>query len=875
MGLLQVHTLRIDGLRRPQYVKQEFQFSWILESERKGCVQTGYRIQLWQGEGMIWDSGKVSSGACSGIRYAGPKLQPLQEYVWQVCCWDDYGETAAASDRFRTCRAEKPWHAHWVQPVQKATVPERPAPFEYANRAEEQPRDYKEFQPVQLVRSSIEIEKEVRCAFVHVSAHGLYHLELNGEAVGNDLFAPECTPYDKLIFYQSYDVTRRLKAGKNIFGVALADGWWIGRLGLGSWNCQYGDKKDLFLECEVLFEDGSRAYFGAEKAKAAPSRGSYADLFVGEKYDASAVPEGWSLPEFDDTLWQPVLVTDMPLETLQPQTGQSVRIVKEWEPLAVLRTPNGDTVVDAGQNLAGFLRITLDTGAGCEIVLEYSETLDENGNFFNNIKGVNKDQRDVYITRDGKQSWQPAFTYHGFRYVRINGWPGELSCDQLRVCAVSSEDDFTGDFACSDERLNQLQHNIIWSQISNMVSIPTDCPQREKVGWTGDLTVYAPTMLYLSSAEWFLRRWLKYLRAEQFENGLVPVTAPYWKICREMSRLLGSDTSCGWGDAIVFVPWAIYQETGNQVVLEENYDAMRRWMSYVEREDKNGSWNQGFHFGDWMLPSIIMAGGTPRDTAYATKELFSTAYYAYSAKIMAQIAAALGRLADEKKYERLYQDIRQAFAEKYVRADGSLPLPYQGAYVVSLKFGLIPESKRAGAVNHLCRLIEENGTRLDTGFLSVPFLLDVLCENRHRDLAMRLLFQTECPSWLYMVEHGATTIWESWDCISPEGKVGSYSYNHYAFGCVGDWLYREIAGVQNLEPGYRRVRLCPGIDSGLSWARTSHRTPQGWLAFEWHKEGGKIQVKAEIPIGTAAELGLPGQKSVTVGSGQYEFVWGV
>ena len=194
MGLLQVHTLRIDGLRRPQYVKQEFQFSWILESERKGCVQTGYRIQLWQGEGMIWDSGKVSSGACSGIRYAGPKLQPLQEYVWQVCCWDDYGETAAASDRFRTCRAEKPWHAHWVQPVQKATVPERPAPFEYANRAEEQPRDYKEFQPVQLVRSSIEIEKEVRCAFVHVSAHGLYHLELNGEAVGNDLFAPECTP---------------------------------------------------------------------------------------------------------------------------------------------------------------------------------------------------------------------------------------------------------------------------------------------------------------------------------------------------------------------------------------------------------------------------------------------------------------------------------------------------------------------------------------------------------------------------------------------------------------------------------------------------------------------------------------------------------
>ena len=883
--MLEIHTLRIDGMRRPQYVRRDFQFSWVLERDTANCVQQSYEITLWLGAVCIWSSGRQISEQCFAVPYTGPVLAPVETYRWRVTCWDRDANCAWAEDTFRTCRDKRPWNTGWIQPVQQPAISERPFPF--GGKAVPLPRNYNEFRPTQLVRRCFHLKKPIKKAIVHVSAHGCYRLEINGQPFDTPLLAPDCEPYDKLIFFQTYNITDQLIAGENVIGAEIADGWWISRLGLGSWSCQYGNKTALLLCCEITYADGSTEYFGGENARSHVGPTRYADLYVGECHDAAAIVRGWSSPNFDDSSWCPVESLEIPLDNLEPQMGEGIEIVERRPPASIFQTPNGEWVLDAGQTVAGFLRLHVETEAGVKIVLEHSEMLRKDGNFFQNIIGSNKDQTDVYYTRNGRQSWHPSFTYHGFRYVRITGWPGIPQKEHFEVCVISSEKETIGEFSCSDERLNQLHRNIRWSQRANTIGIPTDCPQREKAGWTGDIAMYAPTMLCLAPAEAFLRRWMRYLREEQFENGLVPSVVPYWGVFREVSRILGSNTSCGWGDAVLLVPWAVYQETGNDRILRENYDAMQRWMAYVRVRAEQGRpdgyehfdaarrqrqpylWNTDFHFGDWLLPSIMMAGGTPQDTARLTGEIFGSAYYAHANQIMVQICRVLGKQAESDSYSARYQKIREAFIGEYVQSDGRILPEYQGNYVIALKFGLVPNTLRKSMAARLCKMIEENRDCLDTGFLSVPFLLDVLCENSRRDMAWKLLYQTKCPSWLYMIEHGATTIWESWNCVSPEGTVGAYSYNHYAFGCVGNWMYREIAGIEMLEPGYRRVRICPGTDSGLTWAQYSHRTPYGTLRIRWKRTGTQLLMQGRIPTGTVAEIQMPNGSSYMHGSGAF------
>lgn len=886
--MLILEHLRVNQQLTPQYVGQHPCFSWNLRSDRNGCYQAAYRICIWENTQLVWDSGERASASSIRIPYEGPALRPLRQYRWQLWCRDCFGDTAHAQSSFRTHRMDLPWHAHWVQPRQEAT------PEEYHALGEPQavgsaPRDYREFRPTQLIRLPFSVQSSVSSAWVHISAHGLYRLEVNGKRIGEDELTPDCTPYDKLIFYQTYDIREALRPGENVIGVELADGWWSGRLGLGSSSCQYGNKTALFLECELTDPQNQTMYFGAENARSIAGCASYADLFVGECYDASRFPVGWSEAGFADDTWTPVEILNEPLNTLCPQQGSTVRVMQTFRPVALLKTPAGETVLDLGQNIAGFLEIRLSAAAGHRIIMEHSEVLGEDGNFLQNIMGFNKDQRDVYITRDGPQIWRPRFTYHGFRYVRITGWPGVPQLDQFRACVLSTALEEAGTFACSNPMLNQLHHNIRWSQIANAISIPTDCPQREKAGWLGDIMAFAPTMLYLSEASEFLRRWLGYVRMEQLANGLIPSIAPYWKSYRKIFAGLGSETSCGWGDAILLVPWSIYQSTGDRSILEENYDAMERWMSYVQREAETGQpagfdtfdsarkarqkylWNTGFHYGDWLMPSIMMRGGMPQETAAATKELVASAYYAFATKTMAQIAAALGKEQAASNYLEQFVKIREAFQAEFIRPDGSLVREFQGAYVLCLWFGLVPETQRQAMSKHLCRMISENDGCLDTGFLSIPFLLDVLTGCGRTDVALQLLFQERCPSWLYMVKNHATTIWESWDCIKPDGTVGMYSYNHYAYGCVGDWIYRKLGGLEALEPGYRRMRIAPLTECGLEWARTAHRTPYGTAAVEWHRYDSRWELDVVIPVGTVAEICLPDGTIQNKTSGVYHF----
>jgi alpha-L-rhamnosidase len=414
------------------------------------------------------------------------------------------------------------------------------------------------------------------------------------------------------------------------------------------------------------------------------------------------------------------------------------------------------------------------------------------GIYYNNIIGVNKEQTDYYITKEGKQTYRPVFSYHGFRYVRITGWPGKISIDNFRAYVLASDMEIIGDFSTSNSQINQLQHNIYWSQISNTLSIPTDCPQRERAGWTGDIMAYAPTLCFIQRAGAFLTRWMNNVRADQLSDGAIPIIVPYLEGYRLFARnVLGTDTSCGWGDAVIQVPLAVYNAYGDIRILEENYEAMISWMEYIknrtmhnhpeqylewddERKDRSKYlWNTDFHFGDWLIPSVVMGnpdGTAMNETAYATMGIVAPAYYAYSAKSMIKVAEALGKNDDVEYFRDLHKKISKAFIEEYVHDDGTLDADFQGIYVICLKNNLVSDEIRPKMIAHLRKMIEENNVCLDTGFLSVLFLMDVLCENDSRDVAYSLLYQNKCPSWLYEIEHGATTMWKAGELLEKTVK---------------------------------------------------------------------------------------------------------
>lgn len=475
----------------------------------------------------------------------------------------------------------------------------------------------------------------------------------------------------------------------------------------------------------------------------------------------------------------------------------------------------------------------------------------------------------------------------------MSGWQGEITCHQFKVYVLSSDTQKIGLFQTSDERVNQLQKNIISSQQANSISIPTDCPQREKAGWTGDIMAYAPTMCFNTKSHAFLRSWLNNLRMDQLEDGAVPVVVPYLKAYKMFIKgMTGYETSCGWGDAVITVPYAIYRAYGDKQILEENYKAMVKWLDYIEsrmhdvhpkgyenwdEKRKKRSyylWNTDFHFGDWLIPSLVLGnpdGGAMMDTAYQTMEIVAPAYAAFSSQCLAEISRILGKDKEASYYQKLYDKIREAFIEEYVHNDGTIDADFQGIYVIALKNNLVGEDIRPKMVEHLCKMIEDNDYCLDTGFLSVLFLMDVLCENGKRNLAYQLLFQTKCPSWLYMVEHGATSIWESWGATSEDGTVSTYSYNHYAFGCIGEWMYKDIGGLRIIEPGYKVFQVKPAWDCGLKYVKIKEESPYGMIDIHWEIVDHQVILHVQVPVNTTAYIELPNLKK-TVYSGYHTFI---
>lgn len=898
-GNVNLTALKLEHMTNPAGIDiKKPGFSWEIVSKIRGIKQKAYQIQVscsqqeFNGDQVIWDTGRVLSDVQAHIVYAGPALESRVQYWWRVRIWD---ETDAVTG-WSKCAcwemgllSKSDWLAQWVEPRQEKTPEEPPIPFfqKLAPVPADTARDYSRLKPCQYLRRSFTADHKPVKARIYATAHGVYFLELNGSRVGSCELAPEVTAYDRYLQYQTYDVTALILPGENVVGAVVSDGWYIGRIGLPGDSCQYGDKLALLLQLELEYSDGTRQVVNTDSSfKSSTGPLVYSDLFIGERYDARLEMDGWSAPGFRDDSWSPVEAADYGYANLAAQYGECVKAVETLTPLCVIETPKGEIVVDLGQNMAGRLRMRVEGPAGTEIMLEFSETLDENGNFFNNIIGRNKDQRDFYVLKGGKpESYEQIFTCHGFRYVRVTGYPGEVRAENFTGIVLASELRRTGDFECSDVRLNKLQSNIVWSQKSNMISIPTDCPQRERAGFTGDAQVFIATACFNMDVLAFFRRWLKNLVLEQRPDGQVPVVAPYWKSYIETFLPVqnGSHTSAGWGDACIYVPWALYCSYGDRRILEDNYAMMLKWLAYMTKEAETGIpdnlegdltperalrqkylWNTGFHFGDWLIPSLTAGYRNPFESARRTKELIATCFYACSTELVAEIANVLGKTEDSIKYAELSGRIRKAFAEEYLGCDGSLKSHFQGIYVLALMMRMIPGSMCDKVTDQLVQLIQTNGWRLDTGFVSVQYLMDALCRNGRADAAFTLLFQTECPSWLYEIEKGATTVWETWDAISPDGKVNASSFNHYAFGCVGDWLYRYVAGLDKDAPGYKHIVIQPHPDGRLHSAKARYHAVYGEILSDWSIAEGVMTLRCAIPPNTSASVVLPGAVIQTV-----------
>ncbi len=722
-----------------------------------------------------------------------------------------------------------------------------------------------------MLRREFDLRQEVKQARLYITALGLYEAQLNGVIAGDHVMAPGWTSYLNRLRYQTLDVGALLHPGRNVIGVMLGDGWFRGRFGYGGGRSNiYGEHAALLAQLEVEYADGSRESFVTDETwKSAPGPVVTSSIYDGETFDARLEPAGWNQAQFEDSGWAGVQLVEWDLVTLFAPLSPPVRRTELLAPQSISQSPTGRTLIDFGQNLVGRLRIRLQGPAGQVITLRHAEVLEGGELCTRPLRGAKATDR--YILKgEGVESWEPRFTFHGFRYAEVEGWPGELQADDL--CAVVCHTDLerTGWFECSDPLINRLHENAVWSMRGNFLDIPTDCPQRdERLGWTGDIQVFSPTASFLYDSAGFLISWLRDLAAEQGPNGVVPFVVP---------NVLPSNTppTAAWGDAAVFIPWVLYQRFGDRRILAEQFDSMCAWVDLIERlAGESRLWDAGFQFGDWLDPiAPPEKPGAARTPAF----LIATAYFARSAELLGQAAGVLGREKESAHYLGLAREVRESFNREYVTPTGRLLSDSSTAYALALQFALLPEAdQRRHAGKRLAALARASGYRISTGFVGTPLICDALCGEGLEDVAFRLLITRECPSWLYPVTMGATTIWERWDSLLPDGSVNPgemTSFNHYALGAVVDWMHRTIGGLAPGAPGYRRLEMRPRPGGGLSFARARHLTPYGMAACEWKIESGQIHVSVEVPANTTARVKLPGKPAedeIEVGAGSHRW----
>jgi alpha-L-rhamnosidase len=917
------HTLRCEYFENPIGLDEPRpRFCWQMTDPRRGARQSAYRVliasspsQLEWEKGDVWDSGKVQSDESIHVEYAGPKLATARRYFWQVRVWDHLDQPTpwSAVQFFEMGLLEaSDWKGSWI------AAPGIPAPAQEAKSGGggDKAGD-KSYQPCPYLRKTFEAANHVVRARIYITARGLYELHLNGQVVSPDLFRPGWTEYHQRIPYQTYDVTTLLRPGQNVLGAILGDGWYCGHV---AWHRRfYGDHPSLLAQLVVEYADGRIQTIATDaswKVTAGPIRMS--DMLMGETYDARLEMPGWdtpapgSAPGFDDAFWTAAAVEPLGTVPLVAHRGPPVQRIEEIKPLSVRPAPAmvgapglppaptekaSDPLIshifDLGQNMVGWVRLKVAAPAGTKITLRFAEVLNPDGSLYTvNLRTAKA--TDVYICRgDGEKQdnrtagkheieaeetgshdargfevYEPHFTFHGFRYVELTA-PPQVAVDAGTITGIviHSVTPPTGAFACSNPLVNQLQHNIIWGQKGNFLEVPTDCPQRdERLGWMGDIQAFARTAAFNMDVAAFLTCWLQTVVDAQSKDGNFPDTCP---------SLVGDDDipsksgAPGWADAGVIVPWTVYLCYGDTRILERCYPAMQRYMTFLKGVDalKRRS------YGDWL-----------HHTAPTPLDLIHYLFYAHSADLMHRIATVLGRVKDAAKYATVFRRVKALFNRRFVTPEGRLVGDSQTAYVLALRFNLLPERLRPRAVEYLVHDIERGyytntmarrNWHLSTGFLGAKDLPFALTDAGRLDVACKLLLNEDYPSWLFPVKNGATTIWERWDGWTPDKGFqdpGMNSFNHYAYGAIGQWLYQVVAGIDlpaaygRTAAGYKHIVIHPR-PGPFTWAKAHLESMHGRIESSWRVEGGQFLLEATIPPNTRGTIILPAAHAAQVAEG--------
>ncbi|SDT31250.1 alpha-L-rhamnosidase [Friedmanniella luteola] len=736
-----------------------------------------------------------------------------------------------------------------------------------------------DFAGAPLLRREFALEAghgDVASATLHASAHGVFEAFLNGQPVADEVLSPGWSAYEWRLRYRSYDVTALLRP-TSVLGFALGNGWWGGRLGWNGGRGYYGSDLGVVAQLEITFADGHvQRVLSDGSWTAGPSAVLANDLYDGQTIDGRRVSDAWLAPGFTGEGWTGVHAGELDLGTLTPYIGPPVRRQAELAPVSTWTAPSGRTLVDFGQNLVGWVRVRVSGPAGTEVTLRHAEVLEHDELGVRPLRSAQATDR--FVLSGGDDVFEPTFTFHGFRYAEVDGWPGEPAEGDLTAVVVSSDLERIGQFACSDDLLNQLHSNAVWGTVGNFLDVPTDCPQRdERLGWTGDIAAFTPSAAFLFDVEPFLRDWLRDLAAEQqAADGMVAFVIPdvlkyVTKDDAQATSFPAPDSTAVWSDAAVWVPWALWQAYGDRQVLVDQFDSMAAHVRRVETlTSPTGLWDTGFQFGDWLDPTA-----PPENPILAKADhgVVATACLFRSATIVAETAALLGRAEDQAHFTEVAARTRAAFAEHYVGADGHITSDAVTVYALAIVFGLVEGEQRRLAGERLVELVDEGGYRILTGFAGTPFVTDALTTTGHLDDAYRLLLQQECPSWLYPVTMGATTIWERWDSMLPDGSINPgqmTSFNHYALGAVVDWMHRTLGGLAPLEPGYAKVLVAPQPGGGITWARTALQTRHGRVAVSWSTEGPDgFSLDVELPEGVSGLVRLPDGTEREIGAGEH------
>lgn len=844
--MIKLSDLKINYIKNPSGIRGNISLSWVIESSQRNVLQENYQIQV-NGYGLeselLYDSGVVESNQSVGIPLE-LNIKSIRRYTVRVRVTAG-GELSQWAEAYfvSAFTNAKEWKGQFI--------------------SAEAEQDYNQSYGT-LIRKEFTVCKPVKEAWLVSTAHGLYHSFMNGRRVSEDEMSPGWTSYGKRLLYQTYEVTDLLQDGKNALGVMLGAGWYKGLMGYKLTRNNYGTCTAFGGQLILRYEDGSEEWILSDESwKGSRSPILFSEIYDGEIYDARKELPGWNTTGFDDTHWQTIRCVEQNLDNLYPQSGTSVRVMERLRETKLLCTLEEDWILDFGQNLTGWCEFVVKSSNPGDVVeLQFFETLDHNGNVYRENLRTAKETIRYICKGEEEEIYHPWFTFQGFRYAKIVSYPGEIKPENFTACVVYSQMELTGTFKCSNPLLNQLWHNVLWSMKGNFLDIPTDCPQRdERLGWTGDAQIFGRTASYIMNTNAFYHKWLADVAADQTKDGAVPHVVPDiltgnsdgdWFLEKELP--VGAS---GWADVVVTLPWVMYLTYSDKTILEHQIDSVLNWIRFMQEHSEGCLFRFGSQFGDWLAldaEESSYQGATPTDYTCSV-------YYCHSTEIAAKILRVLKRDEDAEYYENLVQILKDDFRKRYFDENGILKIQTQTAHVLSLVFGLVPEEFRKKSLENMKTLLEREAWHLTTGFLGTPQLLFALSKNGCLEGAYELLLKEDFPSWLYQVKEGATTIWEHWDGKKTDGSMWSpdmNSFNHYAYGAVGEWLYRVVIGleVDEQSPGYEHFYIKPSIGGGLTWAEGSYRSVRGCIGICWNRNGDDVILKIEIPTNTSADIVL-------------------